>query len=121
MKSSKVISWEEREGFGFLHINALVISNSMQQKKPKLVSIMFRKHAMKWENKILAMFSIDILNFVNLIKFLKNKEKQEEYKGLDKVKVPPKVYFNKARALNARPTQSSNFDVYNKRSDSKLG
>lgn len=44
--------------------------------------VVFGRLAVKWQDKILELYPVETLNFVNLIEVFKTKEKQEEYKGL---------------------------------------
>lgn len=63
-------------------MNLLFQAVDRDEEESKVVSIVFGRLAVKWQNKILELFLVDTLNFVSLIEFLKTKDKQDEYKGL---------------------------------------
>lgn len=62
------------------------------------------------------------MNFVNLIKFFKTKEKEEDYKGLAGIRLGTSQKFSSMGhvPLNSRPMRSANSDVYNKKNESKV-
>lgn len=82
-----------------------------------MVSIVFRRLAVKWQDQILEMFNVDTLNFVNLIEFLKTKEEQKDYKGLLGMKsgTSQNSALTWQVPLNSRTMKSFNSDVYNRR------
>lgn len=51
-------------------------------EEAEVVYVVIRRLVVKWQDKILEVYLVNTLNFVNLIDLFKTKEKQEEYKGL---------------------------------------
>lgn len=95
---------------------------SKEKEELEDVSIVFGRLAVKWQDKLLEVYPVETLNFVNLIEFFTTKEKQEEYKGLARLRSSfNQKYASTGQApLNSRPSRANHSNVYNKRSDSRL-
>lgn len=72
--------------------------------------------------QVLEVFLVETSSFVTLIEFFKTKEKQEDYKGLARMRfgIIKKSASTRQVPFNARPLRSTTSDVYSKRNKGRL-
>lgn len=52
------------------------------KEEAEVMLIVFGRLVVKWQDKIMEIFPIETLSFVNLIDLFKTQERQEKYKGM---------------------------------------
>lgn len=90
------------------------------EEEAKVVSVVFGRLVVKWDDKILELYPEETLNFVNLIDFFKTREKQEEYKGLEGMRSGVSQKAASTDQVPQNPSYcSSSSDVYKKKRENR--
>lgn len=103
-------------------IHLLFQAINISEEESEVVLIVFKRLSIKWQDRILELFLVETLSFVNLTDFFKNKETQEEYKGLDgtRLGINQKFASTIPVPLNTRPLRANNFDVHARQGEGRL-